>query len=132
MVHFDEPQVILFVHSPSESARLYATFGFVESFRTSEVEPAKIEMVHGGFTLGLATPESAATEHGLVASTEPNRAVVVLWTDDVEAAHRLALAAGAHDVRPPHDFRGTLRVAFVEDPDGHQVHLVQQVAHPAG
>jgi len=131
VVQFSEPQVILFVDSPEESARFYGRFGFVESFRTPEVDPVKIETVHGGFTLGLATRESAAAEHGLVASNEPQRAVVVLWTDDAQAAYELALAAGAPAVQPPHVFRDSLRVAFVEDLDGHPVHLVQRIADPS-
>lgn len=126
MVQFSEPQVILFVANPEASARFYGTFGFAETFRTSAVDPGKIEMVKGGFTLGLATPASAAEAHGLVANTAPHRAVVVLWTDDVGGAYRLALDAGAREIRSPHEFRGTLKIAFVSDLDGHPVHLVQR------
>lgn len=127
MVRFTDPQVVLFVRSPEQAARFYATLGFVETFRTAEADPVKIEMAHGGFALGLATHESAREEHGIDAGTEPNRAVVVLWTDDARAAYDLATRAGARAVREPHAFRGTLRIAFVEDLDGHSVHFVQRV-----
>lgn len=127
MVHFTEPQIILFVRDPERAAAFYRSFGFVESFRTSQADPGKIEMTHGDFTLGLSTPESAAAAHGIEASAEPNRAVVVLWTDDVQAAYEHALDAGARDVRAPHIFRDTLRMAFVEDLDGHPIHLVRKL-----
>ena len=81
----------------------------------------------GGFGLGLALPGPAAESHGLTPVTSGQRACVTLWTDDVDGAHMLALAAGATDNSAPHPFLdGHLRVAFVEDPDGHPVQLVQR------
>ncbi|MCM1011709.1 MULTISPECIES: VOC family protein [unclassified Brevibacterium] len=127
MVQFTEPQVILFVRDPEQAATFYSSFGFVESFRTPQANPVKIEMTHGDFTLGLATPESAAAAHAIEANSKPNRAVVVLWTDDVPAAYKLALDAGARDIQAPHIYRDTLLMAFVEDLDGHPMHLVCQV-----
>jgi catechol 2,3-dioxygenase-like lactoylglutathione lyase family enzyme len=133
MPSFTDPQVILFVSDCETAARFYACFGFVETFRTPETPPVKIELQKGGFALGLALPGPAAASHGITPVTAGHRACITLWTDDVEAAHALALAAGATDHAGPHPFLdGRLRVAFVEDPDGHPVQLVQRVDRPRG
>lgn len=127
-MQFSDPQVILFVADCERSARFYATFGFSETFRSPHEEPVKIELALGGFSLGLALPGPAAESHGITPVTTGHRACLTLWTDDLEAAYTLALAAGATDHRGPHPFRdGLLRVAFVEDPDGHPLQLVQRV-----
>ncbi|MCC3278927.1 VOC family protein [Arthrobacter sp. zg-Y40] len=59
--------------------------------------------------------------------TEGHRACLTLWTDDVAAAYATALNAGAKDLEGPHPFLdGRLRVAFVEDPDGHPLQFVER------
>ncbi|MFE7406059.1 VOC family protein [Isoptericola sp. NPDC057559] len=124
---FFDPQVILFVADCERAAAFYGTFGFTETFRAPQQHPVKVEMAHGGFGLGLALPGPAAESHGLTPVTSGHRACLTLWTDDVDAAYAAALAAGATDNRAPHPFRdGLLRVAFVEDPDGHPVQLAQR------
>ncbi|MHB8958083.1 MAG: VOC family protein [Candidatus Limnocylindrales bacterium] len=129
MPNYHDAQVILFVADTEAAARFYGHFGFRETFRTGETPPIKIEMALGGFGLGLALPGPAAQSHGITPVTAGHRACITLWTDDVEAAYRDALAAGARDHAAPHPFLdGRLRVAFVEDFDGHPVQLVQRVA----
>ncbi|WP_037366594.1 VOC family protein [Nakamurella lactea] len=127
---FTDPQVILFVADCERAARLYQGFGFRETFRTSADSPVKIELVLGGFGLGLALPGPAAASHGISPVAAGHRACITLWTDDVDAAYRMALdTAGAADILGPHPFLdGRLRVAVVEDLDGHPIQLVQQVA----
>jgi catechol 2,3-dioxygenase-like lactoylglutathione lyase family enzyme len=126
---FFDPQVILFVADCEAAARFYAQFGFAETFRTNDVPPVKIEMALGGFGLGLALPGPAAESHGINPVTAGHRACITLWTDDVEAAYMNALRAGAVDHAGPHAFLdGRLRVAFVEDPDGHPIQLVQRMS----
>jgi predicted enzyme related to lactoylglutathione lyase len=126
---FTDPQVILFVADCERAAAFYGHFGFGETFRTSASEPVKIEMALGGFGLGLALPGPAAKSHGIDPVDQGHRACITLWTDDVDAAYKLALEAGAADHAAPHPFLdGRLRVAFVVDPDGHPVQLVQRVA----
>ena len=125
---FHDPQVTLFVVDADRSARFYTTFGFAETFRLPEVNPLKVEMSKDGFALGLALPEPARESHGLDPVTTGHRACLTFWTDDVEIAYRLALDAGAEDNRGPHPFLdGALSVAFVEDPDGHPIQLVQRI-----
>lgn len=123
---FSEPQVILFVDDCERAAAFYATFGFEETFRAPASQPFKIEMVLGGFGLGLALPTPAAEHHGLEPVTSGHRACITLWTDDVEEAFAVAVAAGGVPRSAPHPFRDGLRVAFVIDPDGHPVQLVQR------
>ncbi|HET8599479.1 MAG TPA: VOC family protein [Segeticoccus sp.] len=128
-MNFTDPQVILFVSDCERAAAFYQRFGFRETFRTSAEAPVKIEMALGGFGLGLALPGPAAESHGITPVAEGHRACLTLWTDDVDGAHAMALQAGAADHAAPHPFLdGRLRVAFVEDPDGHPVQLVQRVS----
>lgn len=127
-MEFHDPQVILFVADCERAASFYAMFGFRETFRSPERAPVKVEMALGGFSLGLALPGPAAENHGLDPVIAGHRACMTLWTDDVDTAYASALAAGATDSSSPHPFQnGLLRVAFVEDPDGHPVQLVQRV-----
>jgi catechol 2,3-dioxygenase-like lactoylglutathione lyase family enzyme len=127
MPEYRDAQVILFVADCDAAAALYRHFGFRETYRSREVPAIKIELALGGFELGLALPGPAAEAHDLVPVTEGHRACITLWTDDVEAAYAEALAAGAKDRRGPHPFLdGKLRVAFVEDLDGHPIQLVQK------
>lgn len=128
-MRFSDPQVILFVADCERAAAFYSEFGFTETFRAPDDDPVKVEMALGGFALGLALPEPAAESHGIAPVTRGHRAAITLWTDDVEAAYSHALTAGARDHRGPHPFLdGKLMVAFVEDPDGHPLQLVQRVS----
>ncbi|MGF1646751.1 MAG: VOC family protein [Kineosporiaceae bacterium] len=43
-----------------------------------------------------------------------------LVVEDVDAAHRHAVAAGAAEVEPPHDLYPGMRRARLRDPDGHE------------
>jgi hypothetical protein len=126
---FTTPQIILFVGDCEKAACFYAGFGFHETFRSSPTSAVKVEMALDGFGLGLALPEPAAASHGIQPVTRGHRACLTLWTDDVETAYRMALDAGAIDIRGPHPFLdGRLRVAFIEDLDEHPIQLVQRVA----
>jgi catechol 2,3-dioxygenase-like lactoylglutathione lyase family enzyme len=128
-MEFTDPQVILFVADCERAATFYQRFGFQETFRTTADSPVKVELALGGFGLGLALPEPAADSHGISPITSGHRACITLWTDDVNGAYAMALRAGATDHAAPHPFlAGRLRVAFVEDLDGHPVQLVQRIA----
>ncbi|WP_062307658.1 VOC family protein [Demequina subtropica] len=125
-MEFSEPQVILFVADCERAASFYGALGFTETFRSGDDAPVKIELALGGFTLGLALPGPAAESHGLSPVTEGDRACLTLWTDDVDGAYARAVGSGGAPRREPHAFRDVLRVAFVNDPDGHPVQLVQR------
>jgi hypothetical protein len=56
-------------------------------------------------------------------------AMVILFVADCEAAYAMALQVGAIDRTPPHPFLdGKVRVAILEDLDGHPMQLVQKVS----
>jgi predicted enzyme related to lactoylglutathione lyase len=84
-----------------------------------------MELTKDGFTLGIATME-AAKEHGLRPGGEGHWIQIVLWTDDTDAAVNALVAKGAPLFSPAHDFLdGKLRSAWVADPDGNPIQLVQ-------
>jgi predicted enzyme related to lactoylglutathione lyase len=51
---------------------------------------------------------------------------VILWTDDVDAAFEELTANGVQALAPPGEWLGRLRIAWIADPDGHPVQLVQE------
>ena len=99
--------------------------GFTETFRTPhEGTPSHIEMKLGGFTLGLGTVEAARQVHGVEPVPGSPAMVVVVWTDDVDAAFAEMTAAGVPALQPPHDTGNNNRNALLSDPDGNLVEIV--------
>ena len=49
---------------------------------------------------------------------------LVIWTDDVDTAYDVLLAAGVPTVTPPHDTGNGNRNTVVRDPDGNLVEIV--------
>lgn len=58
------------------------------------------------------------------------RGEIALWTDDVDAAYAALTARGIRSISPPHNFIGTLRAAWLEDPEGNPIQIVARL--PAG
>ena len=103
------------------------SFGFAEAFRTpQDGPPAHVELRLGEFTLGFASLDSLREVHGITARPGPPRAEVVVWTDDVDRAYAALAARDVRTLSPPHDFLGTLRAAWVADPDGNPVQIVMR------
>jgi lactoylglutathione lyase len=50
--------------------------------------------------------------------------VLVIWTDDVDAAFQKLTAAGTPVEQPPHDTGNNNRNALLRDPDGNLVEIV--------
>jgi catechol 2,3-dioxygenase-like lactoylglutathione lyase family enzyme len=128
---FTTPQVNLYSRDVERTAGFYTAFGFAEVFRTPAQGPAEhVELVLEGLKLGVGSAAAGIREHGLdIHLDERGRgAEIVLWTDDVDAAHTLAVEAGARSLQEPHDVRA-LRVAYVLDPDDNPLEFVQ---HRAG
>jgi len=99
--------------------------GFTETFRTpTEGIPEHVELRSNGFTVGLGTVEAAMRVHGVEAVPGSPAMVLVVWTDDVDAAYRQLVAAGVPAVRPPHDTGNNNRNAVLRDPDGNLVEIV--------
>jgi len=126
MPSFKSPQINLYSRDLARALAFYAELGFVETFRTPKSgAPEHVELKLDGFTLGVATIEAARTHHGLRPDGEGRWIEIVIWTDDVDDAVRRL--AGAPVLSPPHDFLGgKLRSAWIADPDGNPVQLVQR------
>jgi catechol 2,3-dioxygenase-like lactoylglutathione lyase family enzyme len=128
---FRSPQTVLIVEDPAASASFYSRLGFAEMFRTpSAGPPIHIDVVLDGVRLGLAARRSVEEDHGLAATTGPGRAAVVVWTDDVRVDLAALGTAGVEVLRPPGPWLGRLLIAWIADPDGYLVQLVQDAEHP--
>jgi hypothetical protein len=77
-------------------------------------------------TLGIASVDAAIANHGLGPDLGGRPIEIVLWTDDTDGAYPHRIAAGAPSLSPPHDFLAHLRAAWVADPDGNPIQLVQR------
>ena len=124
---FHAPQIILFSTDVERAAVFYVGLGFVETFRVpAEGEPIHVDLELDGSKLGVASVDSTRNDHGLDPVAHGQRAAVILWTDDVDAAFEELTATGVPALAAPHEWLGRLRIAWIADPDGHPVQLVQQ------
>jgi catechol 2,3-dioxygenase-like lactoylglutathione lyase family enzyme len=120
-------QTNLYCANVAGTVAFYVRLGFVERFRTpNEGTPLHVELELDGFRLGVADVESARRDHGLNVTSIGRGAEICVWLDDVDAAYLDLLAHGATAMSAPHDWLDDLRVAWVTDPDGHPVELVQK------
>lgn len=99
--------------------------GFTETFRTPrDGTPEHVELKLDGFMIGLGTVDAARRVHGVEAAPGSPAMVLVLWTDDADAAYQELTAAGVPAVQPPHDTGNNNRNALLRDPDGNLVEIV--------
>jgi catechol 2,3-dioxygenase-like lactoylglutathione lyase family enzyme len=125
---FHSPQVVLLSDDLPRVAAFYESLGFAETFRTPEQgEPVHVDLVLDGYKIGIASGDSTRADHGLDPVTTGQRTAVVLWTDDTSAAYARLTAAGCAALKPPHEWLGRLLIAWVADPDGNPVQLVQDL-----
>lgn len=124
---FRSPMINLYSKDLPRAVEFYQHLGFVETFRTpAQGDPAHVELTLDSFILGIATVEARET-HGLRPQGEGRWIEVVLWTDDTDAAVTALTAKGASLLSPAHDFLdGRLRSAWIADPDGNPIQLVQR------
>jgi catechol 2,3-dioxygenase-like lactoylglutathione lyase family enzyme len=126
---FSTPQVNIYSEDVAGSVDFYRGLGFEETFRTPrEGAPIHVELVLDGFKVGIASVASAVADHGLPLDlSKPGRGMeIVVWTDDTDGAFARLVAAGARALSEPHEWLGTLRVAWVADPDDNPIELVQR------
>jgi lactoylglutathione lyase len=118
--------VNLYTRDIQAGLRFYGDLlGFTETFRTpTEGVPEHVELRSNGFTVGLGTVEAARRVHGVEAAPGSPAMVLVVWTDDVDAAYRHLVAAGVPVVQPPHNTGNNNRNALLRDPDGNLVEIV--------
>jgi predicted enzyme related to lactoylglutathione lyase len=126
-ITFRTPSINIYSHDVMRLVKFYEGIGFRETFRTpKEGEPDHVELKLDQFTIGIATVEAAIAEHGLSPNLAGRPFEIVLWTDDTDRAYARLIADGAPTLSPPHDFLGFLRSAWVADPDGNPIQLVQR------
>lgn len=131
MTSFTTPQVILFTRDMEAAVAFYTAIGFTETFRTPmDGSATHVDLVLHGYRIGLSTEESVRDDHGVDPVAEGQRAAVVLWTDDTTAGYSRLRRLGAHPVKEPSPWRERLLIAWVEDPDGHLIQLVQEAGAP--
>ena len=128
MPAFRNPMINLHSRDLGRAAAFYSELGFVEAFRTPLLgAPVHIELMLDGFTLGIATMEAAKEHHNLRPGGEGRWIEIVVWTDDADAAVNALVSKGAPLLSPARDFvDGALRAAWVADPDGNPVQIVQR------
>lgn len=127
MSMFRTPQVILFSENLPRAVGFYSSLGFTEIFRVpTEGEPIHVDLTLDGYTIGIASVASTRDDHGLHPVPNGQRAAVILWTDDTAAAFSKLTADGAPILAPPHEWLGRLLIAWIADPDGNPIQIVQQ------
>ncbi|QIV86082.1 VOC family protein [Glutamicibacter mishrai] len=125
---FRSPQIVLFTRDINRASDFYRALGFEEAFRTPETgTPIHVDLVLDGYRIGLATESSTREDHGLEPVASGQRAAVILWTDDVPVAYARLVELGANAIKPPERWLENLLIAWVEDPDGHLVQVVQSL-----
>lgn len=123
---FRSPAINVYSRDVMRLVAFYEGLGFRETFRTPKVgTPVHVELGLDGFTIGIASVDAAIADHGLKPELGGRPVEIVLWTDDTDGAYARLTAAGAPSLSPPHDFLSRLRVAWVADPDGNPIQLVQ-------
>jgi catechol 2,3-dioxygenase-like lactoylglutathione lyase family enzyme len=128
MPTFKAPMINLYSRDLSRAVAFYSELGFVEIFRTpTSGQPVHIELALDGFTLGVATIEAAKRHYDLQPEERGRWIEIVIWTDDTDAALSALVAKGAPMLSAAHDFLdGKLRAAWIADPDGNPIQLVQR------
>jgi catechol 2,3-dioxygenase-like lactoylglutathione lyase family enzyme len=124
---FRKPQINIYSHDVLRLRNFYEDLGFRETFRTpKDGLPIHVELTLDGFTLGIASVESAIADHRLNPNLFGRPVEIVLWTDDTERDYARLTAGGAPSLSAPHDFLSDLRLAWIADPDGNPIQLAQK------
>jgi catechol 2,3-dioxygenase-like lactoylglutathione lyase family enzyme len=129
---FKTPQIALFSRDLAHTAKFYEALGFEEVFRTPrEGDPIHVDLALDGYRIGLASEASTREDHGLEPIVTGQRAALILWTEDTPAAYSRLLEVGATPVKAPRPWLDRLLIAWVEDPDGHLIQVVQSTVETA-
>ena len=125
---FRTPEVILFSENLGRAVAFYSSLGFTETFRVpTEGEPIHVDLTLDGYKIGIASVASTRDDHGLDPVPNGQRAAVILWTDDTAAAFAELTAKGAPALAAPHEWLGRLLIAWISDPDGNPIQIVQHL-----
>ncbi len=119
-------EVTLYSQNLQTTRRFYQGFGFAETFRYPKTgEPHHIELTQNNFKLGIVNIEKASADHGF-ATNRGHTAELVFWNDDTNGLFKKPIGEGASVISEPHDWLENLRVAWVGDPGGNPIQLVQK------
>ena len=125
---FTAPEVILFSADVERASAFYQRLGFRESFRVpQEGTPIHVDLELDGYKLGFASIQSSRDDHGLDPAVGGQRGTITLWTADTQAAYGALLDGGVRALSAPSVWLDRLLVAWVEDPDGHPIQIVQRL-----
>jgi len=120
--------VILFSEDLPRAVAFYRRLGFTETFRVpTEGEPIHVDLQLDGYRLGIASAASTRDDHRLDPIAVGQRAAVIVWTTDTRAAYAELTGEGIRGLVDPHPWLGRLLIAWVADPDGNPVQIVQDV-----
>jgi predicted enzyme related to lactoylglutathione lyase len=124
---FRTPSVNIFTREVLRLTRFYKSLGFRQTYRYPKGgTPTHVEVKMDRFTIGISSGEAAIADHGLNPNLDGRPVAIILWTDDADRAYARLTAKGAPTLRPPRDFLSNLRTAWVADPDGNPINLVQR------
>lgn len=125
---FTNPQINVYSQDVQRLVAFYQGLGFKESFRYPDTDkPIHVEVKLDHFIIGIASVESAVADHGLKPDLGGRPVEIVLWTDDTDRDYAQLTNEGAPSLSEPHDWLGgKLRLAWVADPDGTPIQLVQK------
>ena len=125
---FRTPQVILFSDDVARAIAFYCALGFEETFRVpTQGEPIHVDLELDGYKIGIASTASTRDDHGLDPVPTGQRAAVTLWTDDTAVAYAKLTADGVRGLAEPYQWLGRLLIAWVQDPDGNPIQIVQHL-----
>lgn len=125
---FSKPQIVLFSRDVEKLGDFYRQLGFAETFRVpTDGPPIHIDVQLDGYLIGIASVESTRDDHDLQPVESGQRAAVVLWTEDTEAAYSELVDRGCQPLHPPHMWLDRLLIAWIADPDDHPIQIVQSL-----
>lgn len=93
----------------------------------TDAEPIHVDLELDGYPIGIASVASTRDDHGLNPIGEGQRAAIILWTDDTPEAFTRAVKGGTPALAPPHEWLGCLLIAWIADPDGNPIQIVQSL-----
>lgn len=126
-VFLRDPSINIYSHNVLRLVQFYQRLGFRETFRTPrEGTPVHVEVTLDRFTIGIASVDAAVADHGLRPDLGGRAIEIVLETEDTDRDHARLVEHGAPSLSAPHDFLGKYRIAWVADPDGNPIQLVQR------
>ena len=121
------PQITFYSTDLNRLRDFYLGLGFEQRFQhPRDGQPIHVELTLDGFNLGIADVESARNDHGLSPALDGRPVELVLWCEDTDGQFDRLAGAGCSALSEPHDWLDDLRIAWIADPDGNPIQLVQK------